>query len=192
MRVAFYFKPENTYPERIYVLYGDWVSRNKRAMGISKSLPFFKRSATPKEAATLAEATRMRYWQYEDLQTLLNDEARFMSPSSLAEFTQALHNELAASRSQSLAAQLPSLDIPVGRGYTRKQETPSKAIRPILRAYGQCRIVFRLSAKKMRERAEKRAMSASPKNIDRQLPFSHRGAKAGKQLGLGLLAAHSS
>lgn len=150
MIVSFYYKPKNTYPERVYVLYGEWRKRNKRAMGVSTRLPFFSRETTPRENKALADASRLHYWQYEDLQILLNDEARFQSQSSISQFKDALAQELKSARSSELLLQLPILSLPRCRRHT--QAAPSM-LRRSMRAYGQCRIVFRLSKRKTRESA---------------------------------------
>jgi len=79
MRVSYYFKPKTKYPERIYVLYGDWRPRNMRQMGISKRRPFHTRKATTEEEEAMESATRMIYFQYEDIGTFLKDEAKFIT-----------------------------------------------------------------------------------------------------------------
>lgn len=94
MKVTYYLKLRNTYPERIYVLYGAWAKRNTRAMGISKRHPFFQRDATQEELLALDGATRMTYWQYESIVELLDDERKMMSDEQFVAFADALKKEL--------------------------------------------------------------------------------------------------
>ena len=75
--IAYYFKPETKYPPRIYLFIHSemWQNRNLRPMGLHGSHPFLRRPMTIEEIEENHFNNRMRYFQYENWEKLLKDEA---------------------------------------------------------------------------------------------------------------------
>lgn len=75
-RVDLYFKPENSYPARIYVfMHAEmWRDRNRRPMGLAFSHPFISRPMTKEEIEYHHFDIRLCYHQYESLEKLLFSE----------------------------------------------------------------------------------------------------------------------
>lgn len=80
-------------------------------MGISTRLPFASRQATSEEKEHIKQSTRMTYFQYENLQTLIDDERRFQTEDQVAIFAERLESELKSWGSKELVTQLPMLNL---------------------------------------------------------------------------------
>lgn len=75
-KIDYVFKPRSKYPARIYLFFhaGEFMQRNRRPMGCMDKPSFESRFMTRQEVIETHFDMRMRYYQYENWQEMIDAE----------------------------------------------------------------------------------------------------------------------